>query len=251
MVATAGTGASGDLGRHGIGPSSHGGGVMRSCRWSTKRLHLRRDVARARIDDVDRCRRGLPIAEHALEPLAAEVVHAKIRGKKRDAQAGQRGGVEDIEVAHHQARGRRRPARSCRRSGGAAPHRWGSAPNSRQSCCFRSSGDRGRPRFLRYAGVATRNHRHAAEAPRDQRRVRERPRADAEVEALLDEVDRASGAEAARAAPRDSASGSRSEIGPRSATFGPVVTRRAPRGISCRLLTARSASSISPTMRAQ
>jgi hypothetical protein len=62
--------------------------------------------------------------------------------------------MKDVTVADHHSRGQGNSLESLRvfeaQAGLSRP--W---PKKRQSCFFKSSGDRGRPRFLRYAGVAT------------------------------------------------------------------------------------------------
>ena len=67
-------------------------------------LHLRREVPRARIHDVDRRRRRVPVAKHAVELARSQVGRALKRGEQRDAETARYRRVEEIHVADQEAR---------------------------------------------------------------------------------------------------------------------------------------------------
>ena len=68
-------------------------------------LHLGREVPRARIHHVDRCRRRVPVAQNALEPARTQFLHAAKRRKKRDASRRSPLREERRMSLDHQARG--------------------------------------------------------------------------------------------------------------------------------------------------
>src|SRR5260370_13497543 len=69
-------------------------------------LHFRRHEARARVDDVNGRRRRAPLAKNAFESTGAQIFQTTKRGKKRNADAGDRTRVKNVEVGYDHARRR-------------------------------------------------------------------------------------------------------------------------------------------------
>ena len=66
-------------------------------------FHLGRDVAPARVDDVDGRRGRRPAGQHAFEAARAQLLDAPERRQQRDADAGGGGRVKDVAVVREQA----------------------------------------------------------------------------------------------------------------------------------------------------